>query len=83
MKKYDLALALLAQLDRRPQSQPELAAQLGVSVPTIARTVAELRKLGCRIESVRDGASWGYSLQDWGVFDASRVRRYIAEGGSE
>jgi biotin operon repressor len=79
MKKLDLALALLGQLDRRPQSQPELAAQLGVSVPTIARTVAELRKVGCRIESVRDGSSWGYSLQDWGVFDAQRVRDFLAE----
>lgn len=79
-RKFDNTLRLLAALDRLPQSGPALAALLGVSLPTVARLVAELREMGCRIDAVREGHSdWSYHLRDWGVFNAERVRRYVSE----
>lgn len=76
-RKFDNSLRLLAALDRLPQSGPQLAAVLGVSLPTVARMVAELREMGCQIDAVREGHSdWSYHLRDWGVFEPSRVRLY-------
>ena len=77
-RKFDNALRLRAALDRLPQSGPQLAGVLGVSLPTVARMVAELREMGCQIDPVREGHSdWSYNLRDWGVFDPARVRGYI------
>lgn len=78
-RKFDNALRLLTALDRLPQSGPQLAAALGVSLPTVARMVAELREMECRIEAVREGHSdWSYHLRDWGVFDPARVREHFS-----
>ena len=40
----------------------ELAAALGVSQPTVQRIVAELRRRGYVIRSVRDEHGWRYEL---------------------
>jgi biotin operon repressor len=77
--KLDKALRLLVAIERRPQSSHELATTLGVSRPTSVRLVEELRGLGCRIESVRDGMDWRYHLHDWGVFSPARVRKYLKD----
>ncbi len=79
-RKFDNALRLLAALDRLPQSGPQLTAVLGVSLPTVARMVADLREMGCQIEAERVGHSdWSYHLRDWGVFDAVRVRQHVIQ----
>lgn len=75
------ALLLLASIDRKPQSSPELARALVVSRPTVVRLVEDLRDLGCVIESVRDGMDWAYHLKDWGVFDRARVRQLVNDSG--
>lgn len=43
-------------------STPEIAEQVGVSVPTISRDVTALRERGYVIRSERRGDSWCYTL---------------------
>ena len=43
-------------------STPELADQLGVSVPTISRDITALRQRGYRIRSIRLPRHWAYEL---------------------
>lgn len=74
--KMDKAMRLLVALDRTPMSSVQLAAVTGYGRATVVRLVAELRDLGCSIESQR-GAGGEYELRDWGVFDSARVRRYV------
>ncbi len=75
--KLDKSLRLLVAIEREPQSSYALAEVLDVSRPTVVRLVEDLRELGCKIESVRDGSDWAYHLHDWGVFSPSRVRRHV------
>lgn len=39
-----------------------LAAELGVSRPTVARCIAALRERGYVIQSVKDAGGWSYQL---------------------
>ena len=40
----------------------QLASALGVSRPTIQRIIAELKRRGYSIRSIRDGSGWRYEL---------------------
>lgn len=77
--KLEKSLRLLVAIEHDPRSSVALAETLGVSRPTVVRLVEELRELGCKIESVRDGMEWSYHLHDWGVFAPARVRRLVKE----
>lgn len=74
--KMDKAMQLLVAMEKAPKSSVELAAATGYGRATVVRLVTELRSLGCKIETQR-GAGGEYVLQDWGVFDAARVRRHV------
>jgi biotin operon repressor len=43
-------------------STPGLAAELGVSIPTVSRAVTALRQRGHDIRSLRAGAGWRFTL---------------------
>lgn len=43
-------------------STPELAEELGVSIPTVSRDVTALRQRGHDIRAERSGAVWRYQL---------------------
>jgi biotin operon repressor len=43
-------------------STPRLAAELGVSIPTVSRAVTALRQRGHDIRSLRAGAGWCFTL---------------------
>lgn len=74
--KMDKAMQLLVAMDGSPMSSVQLAAATGYGRATVVRLVTELRGLGCKIATQR-GAGGEYILQDWGVFDAARVRRHV------
>lgn len=44
-------------------STPELAEEVGVSVPTISRDVQALRERGYAIAAQRQGTTWHYTLK--------------------
>ena len=43
-------------------STPALAAELGVSIPTVSRAVTALRQRGYEIRSIRAGTGWRFML---------------------
>jgi len=42
----------------------QLASELEVSLPTVQRIIAALRRRGYKIRSVRDESGWHYELHD-------------------
>lgn len=79
--KMDKALRVLVVIDRAAVSSVELARVLGVSRPTAVRLVESLRDFGCQIVAERDGPDYWYRLNDWGVFDPARVKKYVMDLG--
>jgi DeoR/GlpR family transcriptional regulator of sugar metabolism len=55
--------ALLKLLRAGKYSAPELAQQLGVSVPTVSRDITALREQGYVIRPVRGASEWSYVLE--------------------
>lgn len=55
-------------------STPELAAEVGVSIPTISRDVTALRQRGHDIHAERIGATWHYVLRTHSA-SVRRLRR--------
>jgi len=45
-------------------STPDLAREIGVSIPTVSRYIAALRQRGHEIWSTREGSSWQYACND-------------------
>lgn len=54
--------SVLALIRRGGYSTPRLAAELGVSIPTVSRAVTALRQRGHDIRSLRAGAGWRFRL---------------------
>ena len=54
--------ALLGLIGRGRFSNPQLAAELGVSLPTVSRDIVFLREQGYGIKSVRRSNGWAYEL---------------------
>jgi len=54
--------ALLRLIQRGCYSAPTLAAELGVSVPTVSRDIAALRQRGYAIRSTRGAEGWCYEM---------------------
>lgn len=52
----------VALISKKRLNANQLALELEVSLPTVQRIVAELRKRGYRIRSVRDESGWRYEL---------------------
>ncbi len=55
--------SLLKLLRAGKYSAPELAQQLGVSVPTVSRDITALREQGYGIRPVRGASDWSYVLE--------------------
>lgn len=53
---------VLRLIKKREYSTPALAAEVGVSVPTISRIIAALRRAGNDIEAQRTRNGWRYIL---------------------
>jgi len=53
---------MVALLKEGGRSSPQLADELGVSIPTVARDVKALRQLGYQVKAERSGRCWQYSL---------------------
>ena len=49
-------------IQRNRLNAGQLASALGVSRPTIQRIIAELKRRGYSIRSIRDGSGWRYEL---------------------
>jgi len=67
---YERLRTIEARLDRLLElvsqgglSARDLADELGVSIPTVARDIAALREQGYSIKSGRCGRAWEYSLE--------------------
>jgi biotin operon repressor len=56
-----------------------LAAQIGVSIPTISRCVEALREMGHDIRAVRRNGTWQYVLVDSSRRSRASRRRSLAE----
>lgn len=56
-------------------STPQIAEELGVSVPTVSRTISALKKRGHRIRPEKHKSGWRYVLDDL----ASSPARVLAE----
>ena len=54
--------ALLALIDHGCFSCPDIAKELGVSLPTVSRDIVFLRRQGYGIKSVRGSNGWAYEL---------------------
>ena len=54
--------SVLALILRGGYSTPRLAAELGVSIPTVSRAVTALRQRGHDIRSLRAGPGWRFML---------------------
>ena len=54
--------ALLALIGHGSFSCPDIAKELGVSLPTISRDIVFLRRQGYGIKSVRGSNCWAYEL---------------------
>jgi biotin operon repressor len=54
--------SVLALIRHGGYSTPRLAAELGVSIPTVSRAVTALRQRGHDIRSLRAGAGWRFML---------------------
>ena len=54
--------ALIRLIRAGKHSTPELAKKLGVSVPTVSRSITALRQRGFRIEPIRLPSQWAYEL---------------------
>lgn len=54
--------AILSLIRRGRFSSPQLAAELGVSLPTVSRDIVFLRRQGYGIKSVRRSSGWTYEL---------------------
>ena len=62
-QEIELRLRYLVTLIREGRySAGQLAAELGVSVPTVSRCVGALRERGYRIRAVRSAGGWAYTL---------------------
>jgi biotin operon repressor len=60
--------AVLGLIESGDYSTPNLAKEIGVSIPTISRCVQALRERGFAIRAERSGEGWRY------VLDSSRIR---------
>jgi len=60
-RRLDAVLGLIRQGDF---STPRIAAELGVSIPTVSRDVTALRERGYQIRSQRTADGWRYVLAD-------------------
>ena len=54
---------VLELVDRGGSSASDIADELGVSIPTVARDIGALRDQGHIIKAGRIGRTWQYSLQ--------------------
>ena len=62
-QEIELRLRYLVTLIRKGRySTGQLAAKLGVSVPTVSRCVGALRERGYRIRAIRSAGGWAYTL---------------------
>lgn len=64
----DLETEAFLYISQKQVSAPGLAELLGVSVPTASRVVAQLRKSGVNVVSIRDAEGWRYEIRekrDW------------------
>lgn len=56
-----------------PTNAAGLMAELGVSKPTLARRVADLRHMGAQVEVYRDG-DWLYRITNWPEIEQRTLR---------
>lgn len=54
--------SLVALIRRGKYSTPALAAELGISAPTVSRCLSALRQRGYGIKAVRENHGWAYEL---------------------
>lgn len=71
---------VLVLIETGQYSTPALAKQVGVSIPTVSRTVAALRERGHDIRARREGNSWSYVLVRRA---ADRVRQGAGSGDGQ
>lgn len=67
--------AVLQLIETSDYSTPELADEIGVSIPTISRDVNALRQRGHDIRAERIGERWHYRLVEPSNENARRKRR--------
>lgn len=67
--------ALLLIVKKGGSSAPSIADQLGVSVPTVSRSISVLRRRGFDIRSEKHGHSWRYTIDENKGIGKSLVNR--------
>jgi Mn-dependent DtxR family transcriptional regulator len=60
-QRFETTISLIAE---KKLNSRELASQLGVSIPTAQRIIAELKRRGYKIRSVRDESGWYYEITE-------------------
>lgn len=75
-KAIEQRIARVLHLVKRGESStPQIAAELGVSIPTVSRCIDALRHRGYAIRSMKRGSQWCYFLDGTAStrFDGSKA----------
>ncbi len=71
-RRFETTISLIAE---KKLNSRELASHLGVSIPTVQRIIAELKRRGHIIRSVRDELGWHYEITRQRSTDGKPVTR--------
>ena len=78
-KEIEQRLSSMIELIRRGKyGTPALAAELGISLPTVSRCLSALRQRGYVIRSVKEDEGWAYEIRSEPRPRVSQERRRAA-----
>lgn len=70
--------SMIELIRRGKYGTPALAAELGISLPTVSRCLAALRQRGYVIRSVKEDVGWAYEIKSEPFPRGSQERRRAA-----
>lgn len=75
--KLEKMMRLLCEIDAKPRSSVELARDMQLTEINVARLIAALRAVDCKLTVHGATSTSRYELDDWGVFDPDGVKNFL------